>query len=163
MKQLWAPWRMSYLRGEHAKVEGCVFCHKLAQEDAVEHVLYRGERCFVVLNRFPYNNGHLMVVPYVHTGLLEDLDDETLLEMMQLVRHSLRLLRQVYNPGGFNVGVNEGSAAGAGVAEHVHLHVVPRWDGDANYMTVIGGTRVIPESLDDTYATFRPLFDALRE
>ena len=133
------------------------------QEDADEHVLYRGNRCFVVLNRFPYNNGHLMVVPYAHTGQLEDLDDETLLEMMQLVRHSLRILRQVYDPSGFNVGVNEGSAAGAGVAEHVHLHIVPRWDGDSNFMTVVGGTRVIPESLDDTYATFRPLFDCLRE
>lgn len=163
MKQLWAPWRMPYLRGEHVKVEGCLFCRKLDQEDASEHVLYRGERCFVVLNRFPYNNGHLMVVPYAHTGQLEDLDDATLLEMMQLVRHSLRFLRHVYNPNGFNVGVNEGSAAGAGVAEHVHLHIVPRWDGDANYMTVVGGTRVIPESLDDTYAAFRPLFDSLHE
>ena len=97
------------------------------------------------------------------TGQLEDLDDEVLLEMMQLVRHSLRFLRQVYNPSGFNVGVNEGSAAGAGIAEHVHLHVVPRWDGDANFMTAVGETRVVPESLDDTYATFRPLFDGLRK
>lgn len=162
MKQLWAPWRMPYLRGESAKADGCLFCHKLAQDDAVEHVLYRGKHCFVVLNRFPYNNGHLMVVPYVHTGTLESLDDATLLELMQVVRHALNVLRQVYNPHGFNVGVNEGSAAGAGVAEHVHLHIVPRWEGDVNYMTVVGETRVIPESLDDTYATFRPLFDVLR-
>jgi ATP adenylyltransferase len=154
---------MPYLRGEHVKVEGCLFCHKLTQEDATEHVLYRGTNCFVVLNRFPYNNGHLMVVPYAHTGQLEDLGDETLLEMMQLVRHSLRFLRQVYSPSGFNIGVNEGSAAGAGVAEHVHLHIVPRWAGDSNYMTVVGGTRVIPESLDDTFATFRPLFDSLHK
>lgn len=161
MKQLWAPWRMPYLRGENTKVNGCLFCHKLTQDDAAEHILYRGAHCFVMLNRYPYNNGHMMVVPYMHTGLLEDLDDETLLEMIQLVRHCLRVLRSVYQPHGFNVGVNEGSAAGAGVAEHVHLHIVPRWDGDTNYMTVIGETRVMPETLDDTYATFRPLFDAL--
>ena len=163
MKQLWAPWRMPYLRGECAKVDGCLFCHKLTQDDAVEHVLYRGARCFVVLNRFPYNNGHMMVVPYAHTGLLEALNDETLLEMMQLVRHCLHFLRKVYEPHGFNVGVNEGSAAGAGIAEHIHLHIVPRWNADVNYMTVVGETRVVPESLDDTYATFRPLFDGLHE
>ncbi|HQE92281.1 MAG TPA: HIT domain-containing protein [Anaerolineae bacterium] len=161
MKQLWAPWRMSYLRGEDEKVPGCLFCHKVTQEDAVEHILYRGTSCFVVLNRFPYTNGHMMIVPYMHTGMLEALDEATLLEMMQLVQHSLRLLRQVFHPQGFNLGVNEGSVAGAGVAEHVHLHIVPRWAGDANYMTVIGETRVIPQSLEDTYATFRPLFEAL--
>ena len=162
MKQLWAPWRMPYLRGENPKVDGCMFCEKLKSADAEEHILYRGVRCFVVLNRFPYSNGHMMVVPYRHTERLEELDDETSLELMQLVRHSLTFLREAYHPDGFNVGVNEGSAAGAGVAEHVHLHIVPRWRGDANYMTVIGETRVIPESLDDTYATFRPYFDALK-
>ncbi|MGC9395261.1 MAG: HIT family protein [Anaerolineae bacterium] len=162
MKQLWAPWRMPYLRGENTKVAGCLFCQKLTQEDAVEHILYRGARCAVMLNRFPYTNGHMMVVPYTHIGMLEDLDDATLLEMMQLVQHSLRALRQVFNPQGFNVGVNEGSVAGAGVAEHVHLHIVPRWAGDVNYMTVIGETRVIPQSLDETYAAFRPLFDTLQ-
>jgi len=162
MKQLWAPWRMPYLRGENDKVTGCLFCHKLTQADAVEHILYRGARCAVILNRFPYTNGHMMVVPYTHTGTLEGLDDATLLEMMQLVQHCLRALRQVFNPQGFNIGVNEGHVAGAGGAEHVHLHIVPRWAGDVNYMTVIGETRVIPQSLDDTYAAFRPLFDALR-
>ncbi|MEJ5309750.1 MAG: HIT domain-containing protein [Anaerolineae bacterium] len=161
MKQLWAPWRMPYLRGENEKVAGCLFCHKLTQEDAVEHILYRGAHCAVMLNRFPYTNGHMMVVPYMHTGTLEGLDDAALLEMMQLVQHCLRALRQVFTPQGFNIGVNEGSVAGAGVAEHVHLHIVPRWAGDVNYMTVIGETRVIPQSLDDTYAAFRPLFDAL--
>jgi len=162
MKQLWAPWRMTYLRGLHKKVEGCLFCEKLKCSDEEEHVLYRGKLCYVTLNRFPYNNGHLLVVPYQHTGRLEDLDDETTLEMMQLVRHSLTFIRQAYNPDGFNVGVNEGSAAGAGVAEHIHLHIVPRWGGDANYMTVVSETRVIPESLDDTYRLFRPLFDVLK-
>ena len=162
MKQLWAPWRMPYLRGENEKVPGCLFCHKLTQADAVEQILYRGTHCAVMLNRFPYTNGHMMVVPYAHTGLLEELDDATLLEMMRLVQHSLRALRQVFNPQGFNVGVNEGTVAGAGIAEHVHLHIVPRWAGDVNYMTVIGDTRIIPQSLEDTYAAFRPLFDALR-
>lgn len=163
MRQLWAPWRMPYLRGEHKRVEGCVFCRKLTADDGVEHVLYRGARAFVVLNRYPYSNGHLMVVPYQHTGGLEYLDDATLLEMMQLVRHALRILRTTQGPEGFNVGVNEGSAAGAGVEEHVHLHIVPRWRGDANYMTVIGETRVIPEMLDESYALLRPYFDALNQ
>ncbi len=163
MKQLWAPWRMPYLRGESDKVAGCLFCQKLMEADAVEHILYRGAHCAVMLNRFPYTNGHMMVVPYIHTGTLEALDDATLLEMMRLVQHCLRALRQVFNPQGFNIGVNEGSVAGAGVAEHVHLHIVPRWAGDVNYMTVVGDTRVIPQSLDDTYAAFRPLFEALQK
>lgn len=162
MKQLWAPWRMTYLKGENPRADGCVFCEKLKCDDATEHVLYRGEHCYVALNRFPYNNGHMMVIPYTHTGALPDLDDATLLEMMQLVRHCLGFLGEVYGPQGFNVGMNLGSAAGAGVAEHVHLHIVPRWAGDANYMTVVGETRVIPESLDETYATFRACFDDLK-
>jgi ATP adenylyltransferase len=163
MKQLWAPWRMPYLRGENEKAPGCLFCNKLVQPDAVEHILYRGAHCAVMLNRFPYTNGHMMVVPYMHTDMLETLHEAALLEMMRLVQHSLRALRQVFDPQGFNIGVNEGSVAGAGVAEHVHLHIVPRWAGDVNYMTVVCETRVIPQSLDDTYAAFRPLFDALRE
>ena len=161
MKQLWAPWRMPYLRGENAHVAGCLFCHKLTQGDAAEHILYRGAHCAVMLNRFPYTNGHMMVVPYTHTGSLETLDDAILLETMRLVQHCLRALRQVFNPQGFNIGVNEGHVAGAGVAEHIHLHIVPRWAGDVNYMTVVGETRVIPQSLDDTYAQLRPLFDVL--
>lgn len=155
---------MSYLRGEYKQeVEGCLFCHKLTQEDEVEHILYRGDHCFVTLNRFPYTNGHLMIVPYTHTSALEDLDDATLLEMLHLVQHSQRILREVYGPHGFNIGINQGEAAGAGVAEHLHLHIVPRWAGDANYMTIVGETRVIPQSLDETYASFRPLFDALKK
>ena len=160
MQQLWAPWRMAYLRGEHTPVDGCIFCEKRQHPDAQEHILYRGKLCYVMLNRFPYTNGHLLIVPYVHTGLLEMLDDATLLELMQLVRRGIHVLRQAYNPDGFNIGVNEGHAAGAGVPEHVHLHIVPRWGDDANYMTVIGETRIIPASLDETYAAFRPLFDA---
>ena len=161
MRQLWAPWRMAYLRGEHQPMDGCIFCEKLNYPDEQEHILHRGKFCYVTLNRFPYTNGHLLVVPYVHTGVLEDLDDPTSLELMQLVRHSIRQLRQIYQPQGFNVGVNEGSAAGAGVPKHVHLHIVPRWEGDANYMTVVGDTRIIPDSLEATYAALKPLFEDL--
>jgi ATP adenylyltransferase len=114
-----------------------------------------------MLNRYPYNNGHLMVVPYRHTSSLEYLDDETSLEVMMLLRHSLRILREIYHPQGFNLGVNEGHAGGAGVVEHVHLHIVPRWKSDANYMSVVGETRVMPELLNDSYARLRPYFDAL--
>jgi len=161
MQRLWAPWRMSYLRGEHTEMNGCIFCEKLTCPDTQEHILHRGKLCYVTLNRFPYTNGHLLVVPYTHTGLLEALDDATLLELMQLVRYSIQVVRQAYNPDGFNIGVNEGCAAGAGVPEHVHLHIVPRWGGDANYMTTVGGTRIIPDALDNTYAVFKPLFDTL--
>ena len=163
MKPLWAPHRMPYLRGEVEKVEGCLFCHKIDQDDAAEHILYRGEHAYVTLNRFPYNNGHMMIVPYRHTGALVDLKDPTLLEMMHLVQHAQCFLREVYGPDGFNFGVNEGSAAGAGVAEHIHLHLVPRWQDDANYMSVIGETRVIPQTLDETYRIFRARFDTLDE
>jgi len=162
MRQLWAPWRMAYLRGEHDPVDGCVFCHKVDADDVTEHVLYRGTTCFTVLNRYPYSNGHMMVVPYAHVSSLTALSDEVLLEVIQSVCRAERVLLDAASPQGFNVGINEGHAAGAGIEEHIHVHIVPRWDGDANYMTVIGGTRVIPESLDETYAMLRPLFDALR-
>lgn len=163
MKQLWAPWRMAYLKGEHKKVAGCLFCEKPGHDDAEEQILYRGEYVYVTLNRFPYTNGHLLIVPYCHTGLLEALDDAISLELMRLIRHSLGILRQVYQPDGFNIGVNEGAAAGAGVAEHVHVHIVPRWAGDANYMTVIAETRIIPQTLEETYALFHPCFERLAE
>jgi ATP adenylyltransferase len=143
---------MAYLRGEDAAPEGCIFCNKItAEDDAAEHILFRGERVFVILNRYPYNNGHLMVVPYAHVASLEGLDGATRSEMMDQVVHSLSALRAAYHPNGFNVGANIGQAAGAGVADHVHIHVVPRWGGDTNYMPIIGNTRVIPELLDETY------------
>ena len=161
MKQLWAPWRMPYLRGEHERAEGCVFCRKAEGSDAEEHILYRGAACFVVLNRYPYSNGHMMVVPYAHVSSLIALPDEVLLEVFRLVCKAESILLAAAAPHGFNVGINEGHAAGAGIEEHIHVHVVPRWDGDANYMTTIGETRVIPEMLDETYAMLRPLFEAL--
>lgn len=143
---------MAYLRGEDQVAEGCIFCHKIeAKDDAAEHIVARGTQCFVVLNRYPYNNGHLMVVPYAHVPSLEDLNAGTRAELMELVVRSLSALRTAYHPNGFNVGVNIGQAAGAGVADHVHLHVVPRWSGDTNYMSIIGNTRTIAEWLDETY------------
>ena len=141
--------------------EGCLFCVKPRSQDAEAHILHRGSRCYVILNRFPYNNGHLMVVPYAHVASLEDLDPEALAELMALTQLSLRVLREAYTPQGFNVGMNIGSVAGAGVAEHIHLHVVPRWGGDTNYMTTVSQTRVIPEWLDQTYERLRPLFERL--
>ena len=142
-------------------LEGCLFCVKLQSEDDAAHIVYRGRLCYVILNRFPYNNGHLMVVPCAHVPSLEDLDAETLAELMALTQLSLRVLREAYNPQGFNVGLNIGQVAGAGVADHVHLHVVPRWGGDTNYMTIVCQTRVIPEWLDEMYARLRPLFERM--
>lgn len=152
---------MAYLRGDEPLPEGCLFCVKARAQDAEAHILHRGDRCYVILNRFPYNNGHLMVVPYAHVASLEDLDPGTLAELMALTQLSLRVLREAYNPQGFNIGMNLGSVAGAGVADHIHLHVVPRWGGDTNYMGVVGQTRVIPEWLDQTYERLRPLFERL--
>jgi ATP adenylyltransferase len=158
MNTLWTPWRMPYLSGEDERPDGCIFCRKLSCSDDQEHILYRGKSCYVTLNRYPYSNGHLMVIPNVHVPSIEDLDEPTLSEMMQIVNLSLAALREAYAPHGFNVGVNLGQAAGAGIAEHVHIHVVPRWTADTNFMPVVGSTRVIPELLDDTYSRLRPIF-----
>jgi len=161
MSHLWTPWRMAYLRGQEPRPEGCLFCAKPGEEDAAAHIVHRGRRCYVILNRFPYNNGHLMVVPYAHVANIEDLDAETAAELLALTQLSVRVLRQAYQPQGFNLGMNIGEVAGAGVAGHVHLHVVPRWGGDTNYMTIVGQTRVIAEWLDQTYHQLQPLFERL--
>jgi len=151
---------MAYLRDEEPKSEGCIFCVKPQSDDAEVHIVHRSRLCYVILNRFPYNNGHLMVAPYAHVATLEDLETKTLAELMALTQRSLRVLREAYDPQGFNVGVNIGEVAGAGMATHVHLHIVPRWGGDNNYMSTVGGTRVIPEWLDQTYERLRPLFES---
>jgi ATP adenylyltransferase len=151
MKRIWAPWRMTYIQNDSAESD-CPFCHHLQQDDGPENlILHRGDRCFIILNRYPYTNGHLMVVPYEHKASLEDLDAKTLNEMMGLAKQTLAVLRAVYGAQAFNVGINIGEAAGAGVADHVHLHVVPRWDGDTNFMSSTAHTRVLPETLEDTY------------
>jgi ATP adenylyltransferase len=154
-QRLWAPWRMKYVQGER-KGSGCIFCLDAeAGDDEARHVLHRGERCFVMLNAFPYNSGHLMVYPYRHVASMEDLDGHEALELMTLTQRSLRALREAYRPDGFNIGINEGEVAGAGFAGHIHLHVVPCWAADSNFMAVAGDTRVLPQSLEDSYAELR--------
>ncbi|TET33618.1 MAG: HIT domain-containing protein [Anaerolineales bacterium] len=158
MKHLWAPWRMDYIQ-ESSHEEGCLFCSLLAQEDGPGNlILHRGQNVFVVLNRYPYTNGHMMVVPFTHEHSLEGLDDKTLLEMLSLASDALGVLRDAYNADGFNLGANIGEAAGAGVKEHVHLHVVPRWTGDTNFMATTAETRVLPEALEVTYQALRGLW-----
>jgi ATP adenylyltransferase len=150
MKHLWSPWRLEYLMAP--KAEGCIFCHAARSDNDREHlVLLRGEQVFLVLNRFPYNNGHFMTVPYAHVPSLEDLDPPTCAEMMMLLNRGLAALRATMRPDGFNIGANLGHVAGAGVEEHVHLHAVPRWSGDTNFMPVIGDMRVVPETWLQTY------------
>ncbi|MEN2974479.1 MAG: HIT domain-containing protein [Candidatus Caldarchaeales archaeon] len=154
MKIIWAPWRMRYIK-EHLKEKrekGCVFCIESEEyRDRENLILYRGDKCFIILNKYPYTSGHLMIAPYRHTGDLESLDEEELCELMNLAVISIRALKREYNPSGLNIGLNIGEAAGAGIEGHIHLHVVPRWVGDTNFMTVISGTKIIPELPEETY------------
>ncbi len=153
-QRLWTPWRMQYILSD--KSGDCVLCEAARSADDPGHfVLERGERNFVIMNLYPYTSGHLMVVPYQHVAGLEDLDDETLAEAMCLVRRCAMLLRHVMHPEGFNVGINLGKAAGAGLHEHLHIHIVPRWVGDTNFMPVLGDTRVVPEMVADSYQKLR--------
>lgn len=160
MRRLWTPWRMTYLVGERA--ECCVFCSKMGQNTDRENlILYRGQQTCVVMNLYPYNTGHLMIVPYGHVPTLEELTDEAGLEVMRLVRESLRILRETMHPDGFNMGANIGKSAGAGIHDHVHIHIVPRWEGDTNFMPIFSETRVMPEMLPDTYDRLKQRFDEL--
>lgn len=155
MKQLWAPWRMTYIEG-NPKDSGCIFCTALNQSDGPENlILFRGTNAFLLLNRYPYSNGHMMVVPYDHVPTLDKLDDKSLGELMTLAKNAIGALRSVYAAEAFNIGMNIGEAAGAGVSEHVHLHVVPRWAGDTNFMSSTAQTRVLPEALEKTYKRLR--------
>lgn len=157
-ERLWAPWRFSYIEkpstGE--ATPECIFVDlPAASDDRANLLLYRGETAFVMLNAYPYTNGHLMVAPYRHTADLEALDDAELLEINQLLVKCARWVTAVYKPDGFNIGVNLGRAAGAGIPTHIHWHVVPRWNGDTNFMTTIGDVRVLPQSLEDSYDRLR--------
>ncbi len=155
MDHLWSPWRMKYIM-QHEAALGCIFCTALEQADGLDNlVVARGIRTFVIMNRYPYTSGHIMVVPFVHQPSFEDVDAPTRAELMELITDSTRVLREVYNPEGFNIGANIGAAAGAGIAEHVHFHIVPRWGGDTNFMSTLAATRVLPESLEDTYQRLR--------
>jgi len=150
---------MQYIN-EHHNYENCVFCTAARLEDGFENLIVeRGENAFVILNRYPYNNGHLLVVPYKHCDSLDALSVETRNEIMTLTNSAIKILRVLYNPQGFNIGINIGDVAGAGLAEHIHLHVVPRWGGDTNFMSIIGQTRVLPEELAETY---QRVFEAWR-
>lgn len=151
--RIWAPWRLEYVKdASKDDEEGCVFCTAVsADRDREMLVLHRGERCFVILNKFPYTNGHLMVAPYEHEASLRDLDQPTLSEMMALVQRGMTALEDAYGPHGFNLGMNQGRVAGAGVEHHVHMHVVPRWGGDTNFMPVLGDTRVMPQTLEQSF------------
>jgi ATP adenylyltransferase len=151
MQRLWAPWRMSYVSGA-ASAPGCVFCAALAGgDDRRTLIVHRGRLAFLILNAFPYASGHMMAAVTRHGCSLETATPDELSEALQLVQSALGALRKAYRPDGFNVGVNEGRVAGAGVPDHLHVHVVPRWNGDTNFLPVIGETRVLPESLETTY------------
>jgi len=150
MKHIWAPWRMQYI--QKVKAKGCLLCEEPKENnDAANYILYRGEQNFVIMNSYPYNPGHLMVAPYRHLASLEELTDQERHEHFTIVSRSVQVLRQVFNPGGFNLGMNIGKVAGAGIEGHIHTHLVPRWPGDTNCMPVIADVRVIPEALAETY------------
>lgn len=161
MEHLWTPWRSTYVAGlDRPKDDQCIFCVAASRIDTEHHVLNRGEHNFVMLNLFPYTNGHLMIAPYAHVSRLSAMDPAARLEMMELASRCEAILASVYHPDGLNLGMNLGEAAGAGVAGHVHLHILPRWIGDANFMTTVGRTRVMPESIEQTYSRLRPAFGA---
>jgi ATP adenylyltransferase len=161
MKILWAPWRMAYITRTN-KPARCLFCAKTREHhDAANLLLHRGRRGFVMMNRYPYNSGHLMVAPYAHVNTLEALAPDESLELMQLTTLALRVLREEIRPEGFNLGVNLGRVGGAGIEEHVHLHIVPRWNGDTNFMPLFADIRVIPEHLRQTYRKLRARFRML--
>ncbi len=162
-EQLWAPWRLQYIENAD-KVQGCIFCDFPAacpEQDAANLIVHRGAHAFLILNAFPYSNGHIMVVPYRHTASMDDLNDAELLDIMQLTRLSIRLLKATFKPDGFNCGNNMGRVAGAGIADHLHWHVVPRWNGDTNFMPVLADVRVIPESLQVVHSRLSALLPAL--
>ena len=154
MEHLWAPWRMAYVGVEQPP--GCIFCVKPGEDRDVENcILHRGKHAFVMLNAFPYNSGHLLIAPYRHTADLGELTGEEALEMMQLAQQGIAALGRAFRPDGHNLGMNLGRVAGAGIADHLHLHIVPRWNGDNNFMTVVADTRVLPEALADSYQKLR--------
>jgi ATP adenylyltransferase len=158
MERLWTPWRLAYVTEASTPAPGCIFCAALAGLDVDPLVVHRASKSYVILNKFPYNNGHLMVVPHRHVGRLAELDSAEVGELMHLAQLAERVLASVYAPHGFNMGLNLGTAAGAGIADHLHMHVVPRWSGDTNFISVVGETRVLPEELPATADRLRTAF-----
>ena len=162
MERIWSPWRMAYIQAakEQGEDGGCIFCDLPAEgDDERTMILARGELAFVIVNSFPYNPGHLMVAPFRHVGAFTALEAAELADVDALVARSIRALEQEMEPHGFNLGMNLGRVAGAGIPDHVHWHLVPRWNGDTNFMPVVGQTRVLPELLEETYARLRPRFE----
>jgi len=154
MERIYTPWRMQYVNSNKKKAKGCVFCAKLnanTKRDHENYMVYRGKLAFAAMNIYPYNTGHLMILPHQHVSTLAEVSHEAQIEMIMLASYFTELLSQVLKPDGFNVGINLGKSAGAGLGSHLHMHIVPRWSDDSNFMTVVGNTRVLPELLDDTY------------
>ena len=162
LQRLWTPWRMSYIQGEGKDLGGCPFCVLPLggpEHDAEALILHRGEHAYAILNAYPYNPGHLMAVPYRHVADFDELTPDELHELADLCQQGVRALKETTRPAAFNIGINAGSVAGAGIADHIHQHVVPRWSGDTNFMPVIGQTRVLPELLAETYERLAPAFN----
>ena len=164
MDHLWAPWRMEYLERDKTERDVCVFCKKLADtsNDRENLVLFRAEYAFVIMNLYPYNNGHLMIVPIEKHDDMTQLDDCILSEVIKISKECMKILKREFNCEGFNFGLNMGKSAGAGIDDHLHFHVVPRWSGDSNFMPVIGHTKIIMENFYDTYDKLKPSFDLLK-
>ena len=161
LQRLWTPWRMSYIRGDASPIQGCPFCVLPARDpqlDAESFIVHRGDVAYVILNAYPYNPGHLMIVPYRHVSAYDELTTPELHQLAELAQRAVVALRTTSGAQAFNMGLNLGAAAGAGIADHLHQHVVPRWGGDTNFMPVIGQTRVLPELLDETYQRLAPAF-----
>jgi len=162
MKQLWAPWRLAFVE-KASRRSGCIFCEKPAlKQDGKSFILWRGRHAYVIMNIYPYNNGHLLIAPYRHIAAIENLPEPVLFDMMRLVQQSLRAIRKAYAPEGFNLGVNQGKVAGAGIEHHIHLHIVPRWGADTNFMPLLGETRVLPQHLKASYQRLKAAFGAKR-
>ena len=161
MDRLWAPWRIDYIKSE--KEKGCIFCDKPAEgDDRSMLILYRGENNFVIMNLYPYNNGHLMIAPYQHTDSTHELNSSSRSEIMELADQIMTIQKNIMNADGFNYGANIGYSGGAGIADHIHFHIVPRWTGDTNFMPVLGHTKVQMQGLQETYNDLRPHFDKLK-
>jgi len=162
MRKIWAPWRIDYIK--EPKPEGCFFCKYPQESDDKKHlIVHRGKKSFVLLNYYPYNNGHLMIAPYQHTSDIGSLDDETKLEIINLIDHCMKALKEQLSAEGFNTGINSGQVGGAGINDHLHIHVVPRWNGDTNFMPVLGETKVVSQGLEETWELLRKYFEKLED
>ena len=149
---MWAPWRLEYIQNADKNKDRCIFCDKPKQKNDKDNlIVHKDEHCFIILNKYPYNNGHLMVVPYEHKSDILDLSDAVLLNIQNVIQKAIRALKKTMEPHGFNIGVNMGRPAGAGIADHIHYHIVPRWNGDTNYMPILSDTKVVSEALDQTW------------